>query len=95
MRNHPMNFTGLPCKRDDCSLEVAEARSTLMGWERTFDKSGNPTAEDPNAHTDTIKCATCKTTWERVEKEGKDNQWLEMQPDQAAHAASEKLRGIT
>jgi hypothetical protein len=52
------------CTRDDCSITTDGGMVTCMGWTPTYDKHGNRTDDgDPNIHTQTVRCSTCRWQW--------------------------------
>jgi len=47
----PISTLTKDCPRDDCSIEVHDARTTLIGWTQIYDKHGRPQQRDPSTGT--------------------------------------------
>ena len=51
------------CREIDCEIQNIGSISTLLGYNETYDRYGNPTSKNPNNITTNYKCLKCNRKW--------------------------------
>jgi hypothetical protein len=59
----------IDCSNNYCTIVLHGSRSTLLGWQPTFDKDGHPLNHNPNIITSSYSCQKCGRTWIMKEDE--------------------------